>query len=276
MISYKALRQRSRERRRAKKRAEVELALGPLRRQLITALSTCTDEIPVLIVCYNNHVYVENFIAQLKNFDITPIVIDNASTSSDTKRYLSEKKLGNEVLVCNSSCNFGHLVGFHPAIYEVLPEHFCYSDPDLGFHPDLPKTFLEELKHIALHFGSFKAGLALDLCEGEDIVPTKIENPLGDPFNCVLEHGIREFEARWWRYRLSYKDYEVWAAEVDTTLAVYCKSNFYGHFLDGVRVGGNFSAVHLPWFPKRDLFNDRQREEYLDGNETSTTWGSRK
>jgi len=42
---------------------------------------------------------------------------------------------------------------------------------------------------------------------------------------------------------------------------------------DAVRVAGNFSAIHLPWFPKLDIMNAVQKEAYLvSDRKKDTTW----
>lgn len=42
------------------------------------------EEIPVLIVAFNNGVYVENMVSQLNSYGIRPLIIDNASTQEKT------------------------------------------------------------------------------------------------------------------------------------------------------------------------------------------------
>ena len=244
-----------------------------LKKQLAVALELCDEDIPVIVVCYNNAVYLENMVLQLAEFNIKPVVIDNAS--SDDKTVASIKLLASEskIYLARSDHNLGHLAGFLPSVFDVLPEVFAYTDPDLQLNKKLPLNFLSVLKKIATDLNVFKAGFALDLCGGEQIIPTVIENRLGAPFYQNFSHSIRDFEERFWRVKVDYPGYEIWSAEVDTTFAVYKKSNYYGHFYDGVRVAGDFSSIHLPWFPRLDLFDKSSRDIYLTNNVSSTTWG---
>jgi hypothetical protein len=57
---------------------------------------------------------------------------------------------------------------------------------------------------------------------------------------------------------------EVYAAPVDTTFAVYQKKYFLnGDFARGVRVAGNFSTCHLPWYSHLELLSDAEQVTYL-------------
>lgn len=71
-------------------------------------------------------------------------------------------------------------------------------------------------------------------------------------------------------------DLKCYAAKIDTTFAVYRKSNFRYDFYDGVRVAGAFSAIHLPWFPELDIMTAEEKASYLDKNNISATWGAGK
>jgi hypothetical protein len=84
---------------------------------------------------------------------------------------------------------------------------------------------------------------------------------------------VRQHEAIFWRFPIKHKKLEAYHAIIDTTFAVYNKNYYQGNFYDGIRVAGQYSAIHLPWFPRLDIMNDEQRALYLNTNrKKDTTW----
>ena len=245
-------------------RGYAELARG-----VRAALEACRDEIPVLVVSYNNGVYVRNMVAQLRRFGLTPLVIDNRSTDAISLSILRELQASGDARVVFSAKNCGHRVGFIDPIYPLLPEVFAYTDPDLQLNPDLPGDFLRSLADLTTAFQVYKAGFALEFPEGEATVDQKITVSSRRPIAYVGISTVREFESQFWRLRLEHEGAPVFAARIDTTFAVYRKSNYRGDATDAVRVSGTFGAVHLPWFPRLDLFSDRDRAAYARGNVSS-------
>lgn len=245
--------------------------LGDCPEQLARALDRTQDDIPVLIVSYNNGVYTQHMVQQLHVRGITPIVIDNQSTDLQTQALLRSYETSGGAQVVRCRRNLGHMVGFLEPIYAVLPEVFAYSDPDLQFHPKLPDDFLTTLADLTTTCAVYKAGLALDLVAGEPMIESQRLLYRHKPFTFERSYSIREWESQFWRLRMAHETLELYAAPIDTTLAVYRKQNFRGEFVDAVRVAGSFSAVHLPWFPDRDIMSSTQRVAYL-GNNISTSW----
>lgn len=245
--------------------------LGSVVSHFERAIHDNTDTIPVLVVSYNNGVYIQNTVSQLQRFGITPIIIDNCSQDPDTIRLLGKIQHDGraQVIVCNK--NFGHAVGFLEPIYRLLPEVFAYTDPDIEFSPKLPVNFLSVLAELAVQFSVFKAGFALSLTADEVLLDTLIGCSTYKPFSFQKTFSISEWESKFWRMRLAHDSLEVYAAEIDTTFAVYRKSNYRGNFLDAVRVAGDYSAIHLPWFPRLDIMSEQQRIWYIDRNK-STSW----
>ncbi len=236
--------------------------------KLERALEQCQERIPVFIVSYNNAKYVLNTVRQLVSYGIKPIIIDNASTDENSLKILHAIEASQEAQVLFSDVNFGHLVGFLNPIYKVMPELFAYTDPDLQFHPNLPENFLEVLAELTQRYRVYKAGFALALLE-EEMIDMTIEKFRGVPQIYPFEMSVREWESQYWRMRLEHPSLEVYQARHDTTFAVYRKSNLID-FYDGVRVAGDFSAIHLPWYPALDIMSDEERREYLKGNRSSS------
>lgn len=231
--------------------------------------------IPVIMVSYNNGVYVENMANQLHQHGIRPIVIDNASTHVNSLNILQDLLANQKIDLVSSSYNFGHMVGFLPDVYAILPEIFAYTDPDLQLNSNLPKNFLHILADLTQQFQSFKAAFAL---------PYSLPNATAGEiaFN-VAEHQVpifvpektftpAEWEKQYWQRPLKHDTLEIYAARTDTTFAVYRKSNYMYDFYDAVRVAGDFSAVHLPWFPELDVMSAADKQIYLQNN-ISATWG---
>jgi hypothetical protein len=238
--------------------------------QLDEILPKNNQEIPVFIVGYNNGVYILNTVNKLNKLNIFPFIFNNASTDLETINILDKISKEKMAKIVNSPKNLGHLIGFLDPIYDKLPEVFAYTDPDLMFNQNLPTDFLNILANLSAEYKTFKAGFSLDL------MPTKIVQnntqiiKKHKPFTYEKKFGVLEWEEKFWRFKLDNTHHELYAADIDTTFAVYRKSNFKGNFFDAVRVGGEFKAIHLPWYPEIDLMSSHQRKNYLINNIAST------
>jgi hypothetical protein len=171
--------------------------------------------------------------------------------------------------VIHSKINLGHLIGFIDSIYTILPEVFAYTDPDLQLNKNLPHDFLWQLSAITKKYSVYKAGFALTLLDSEQMINNHHIKIKFRPFTFIKEFNVVEWEKRFWRFKLNNLDYDLFQADIDTTFAVYRKSNFSGNFFDAIRVGGNFEAIHLPWYPNLDLINSSQKEIYTHKNLSS-------
>lgn len=224
--------------------------------------------VPVLIIAFNNGRYVENMVRQLNSYHIQPLIIDNCSSDLKTKAILKGLAQEQRALIAWSPRNLGHMVGFHEPVYRLLPDMFGYTDPDLQFHPAMPSDFLSQLAAVAQRYSVFKAGLALSLDAGQ-LRPMRASTRRRFPFRYEQSFSIHEWESQYWTCRLTHEDLEVYAAPVDTTMAVYQKNNFRGDFAQAVRVAGKFAAVHLPWYEDLDIVTERERELYRRTNRFS-------
>lgn len=237
--------------------------------QLKKILPEYSNSIPVIVVSYNNGVYVENTCRQLEKFGIKPIIIDNNSTCKKTLHILNDLEKAGTAFVARSSHNFGHEVGFIKPVYDILPEVFAYTDPDLQYNKNLPDNFLDVLSQLTIDFSVFKAGFALDLKPEDKLKDTTFYSYHNKPIHYKRTLSIKEFESKHWDFRLQHTSLEVYASRIDTTFAVYRKQNYIGDFHRAVRVAGDFSALHLPWFAELDLMNDTDRETYNIKNRSS-------
>jgi FkbM family methyltransferase len=213
--------------------------------------------IPIIIICYNNYKYVDNMINQLvklnKSLQKNIIIMDNNSTSEETINYL--KTTSYRVRFNNSNQGPNINKKFNSEFYYSLPDMFIITDPDLELNPKLPSNFIDTLVEISEKYKVEKVGLALDIRDGEDMLDEDIlyvlwERYLNKDFLYTKKYGIVEWEKRFWEDRLENKDYELYRAETETTFCLVNKKGF-----DQIRIAGNFTAKHLPWYKENKLFN---------------------
>jgi len=244
-----------------------------LAQQFKHILTELQDELPVMIICYNNGVYVDHLVRQLNQFNITPIVIDNASSDNDTLEGLARLAADKLAHIAYSDKNFGHFVGLLDPIYQQLPNYFAYTDPDLDLNENLPKNFLQNLIELTHQYQVYKAGFALSLLDEEEVIDASQHISHTKPFDYQSDFSVRQFEAQFWRLPMKHATLELYYAPIDSTFAVYNKQNYKGDFYDAIRVAGDYSAIHLPWFPRLDIMTNRQKEIYLDSDrKKDTTW----
>ena len=228
--------------------------------------------VPVFIISYNQPFYLRNMVAQLMRLQVRPseiIVLDNASTNPKLIDYLGElKETG--VSVVRLERNFGPHEIFAPEAGIDWPEVFALTDPDLAFNPSMPTTFREDLLAVACSCRFWKCGLALSLTDADQFLEGAYVGGM----------SIADWESQFWRQKvqaqgelgalLARAGAEVFLAEVDTTFAVYRRDFPKASFLQAVRVSGNYSARHLPWYRPRNM-NETQHGEQthaqLDANE---------
>lgn len=202
--------------------------------------------IPLVLICHNNHFYVDNTISQARRFGLRVIVLDNASSYAATRSYL--KRIKEEVEVIRLAENLGHTCWAQPPTYDALPARFFLSDPDLQWNPRLPPDFAAILEGLCAELDAGQVGFALDLSDG----PAMFQD--ADYFR---GHSILGWEAQFWTTRLPHPAYELYAAPIDTTFHLVDKER---RGRRGVRVAGDFTAKHLPWYrgtaiPPHDLLH---------------------
>lgn len=238
--------------------------------QIRSAVDSLGNAVPIIVVSYNNGIYVDHCVRQLNVRSIKPIIIDNASRDAETLAILSNISTTKKAFVIRSAVNMGARIGFYEPIYNVLPDIFGYTDPDLLFNQDLPEDFIQQLAGICDHFECFKAGFALPYQTKYDLTDRlmKLRPRKIIPYEKFLT--VSQWESRFWNKPLKHDWLEVYAAPIDTTFAIYHKKYYRGDFFDAIRVAGNFSALHMPWFPDLDLLSLHKRSAYLKGNKSST------
>ena len=115
--------------------------------------------IPIIIICYNNHQYVKNTLSQIltinKDYYKDIIILNNASTCENTIKYLKNLT---DVEVIDHIQNFGPWISLdnNKHIYDLLPNKFILTDPDLKFNKNIPSNFIEILANLSEKYKTSK------------------------------------------------------------------------------------------------------------------------
>ena len=106
-------------------------------------------DVPVFVPCFNNATYTKRMVVQLGKLGFRRIVlVDGGSTYPPMRAFLAAP--GNDVSVVTLPDNPGpHHLFRDAATFALMPRHFCITDPDLVFNPDMPADFLGDLAALA-------------------------------------------------------------------------------------------------------------------------------
>jgi FkbM family methyltransferase len=213
-------------------------------------------DIPIVIICYNNYRYVQNTLSQILNINKeyykNIIIINNNSTCLNTIKYLNNV----DVRVINNKENLGPWITNtnNKHIYDILPEKFILTDPDLKFNKNIPTNFIEILANLSDKYETSKIGFALDISDHEKFFLTTNYTH--------NEISIYEWEKSFYELKIADDKYELYDADIDTTFCLinkkYIYINKYNILEDyniKIRVGGNFTAKHIPWYIDNELYN---------------------
>lgn len=201
--------------------------------------------IPICIICYNNAKYVRNMVDQLCRinpaFETSIQIIDNCSTDPETIAYLQTVP----VCVIRNQTNNGPWISTwrNADIYAQLPDLFVVTDPDLQLNERIPSDFIDRMCQLALQYGTSKLGLALDISDPSLLLD-------GD---YTEGRTITEHEGQFWTHRIPHSDYELYRGALDTTFCVINKR--VDIWADQIRIAGDFTAKHIPWYKSNPLFS---------------------
>lgn len=204
--------------------------------------------IPIIIICYNNYRYVENTISQIlrinKDYYKDIIILNNASTCLHTIKYL--KNLA-DVNVIDHIQNFGPwiFIDNNKPIYDILPNKFILTDPDLKFNKNIPSNFIEILSNLSEKYKTSKIGFALDISDHEKFYKTTNS----------MQMDINESEKQFWKNKIEDDQYELYNANIDTTFSLINKDNIANGIELNIRIAGNFTAKHIPWYIENEIYN---------------------
>jgi len=180
------------------------------------------------IINHNLKTWPGDMIKEMESLPVDPIIIDNASTDPEVLDWYETKPCK----VIKFSQNMGHKVLWTSGILqsEVKDDYFILTDPDLDLSVVRKDNLIDKLKEGLNRYGRTKAGLALRL----DDMP--------DEF--IMKNQVLIWETPFWANHLGDDFYD---APIDTTFALYRPGSVF-HTLDAVRVGGEYTTRHLPFY----------------------------
>ena len=167
-------------------------------------------------------------------------ILDNNSTYPPLLDWYS-------TLAQNEVVRFSSNIGAHCLfdsgyLKNIDSEYIVYSDSDLELNPMMPEDFLEVMKTLLLKYKMKKIGLALRI----DDVP---ENCYKNIFTASIE-----WEKQFWTNEI---EKDVYTALVDTTFSLLRHPDV--HDLTALRIGGNFTARHLPWYQDYNTLDEEEK-----------------
>jgi hypothetical protein len=179
-----------------------------------------------------------------ENFIENIIIMNNVSTCEKTIEYLKNTKckvIQSPENTCPQIYENHHV--YHK-IYCSMPDYYILTDADLELNENLPKNFIEILIELSETYHFSKIGFALDISE-----PDKMYN---GNYSCpnFSSNCISDWESKFWQSKIENNEYEMYTGWIDTTFCLYNKKYFYAgvNFLDAIRIAGNFTCKHLPWY----------------------------
>ena len=206
------------------------------------AIDFDATKIPIYIISFNRLSYIQQMIEWLEKYGLHNIhIIDNASTYPPLLEYLTKTPYK----VHYMTKNFGHRVFWECGQFDEVIKNSMYilSDPDIAPNKALPNDFIFQLYCLLGYYKNItKAGFALQI----DNLP-----------NTEISSKVKKWESQFWTKPLSNKNnMKIFHAPIDTTFALYRPGKIKmgsGAFFSGIRVAGNYSAVHIPWYNTSSL-----------------------
>jgi hypothetical protein len=204
-------------------------------------------DIPIIIICYNNYKYVKNTIEQIRriNFDYYKniLILNNNSNCLNTINFLNNI----DVKIINNSNNNGPWISHYQnkEIYEIMPNKFILTDPDLMLNKNIPKNFIEILSELSDKYETSKIGFALDISEPDKF----FNNPNYHKSQTIFEWENNHF----WKNKINNDIYDLYKDGIDTTFCLINKNYMYKNY--HIRIAGNFTAKHLPWYVENEIYN---------------------
>jgi len=217
-----------------------------------------TPNVPIIIICYNNHKYVKNTIDQIlkinPSYKKSIIVMNNSSTNAKTVEYLEH--IDPEISIKNMQNNGPWITPENNSdFYNELPEKFILTDPDLEFNKKLPTNFIEILSKLSDKYKTSKIGFAINILDVDNMYPFEyIKN-------------VYEWETKFWIYRNNDEEYQLYHADIDTTFALINKKYWTNSSL---RIAGDFTCRHLPFYVNNGINTIEDEYEYYKSSKTSS------
>lgn len=192
--------------------------------------------IPIVIINYNSLTFLQKFIHQIHHLSNQIIIFDNASSYPALLEYydqLNTQSLFPNVVftIHRMDKNYGHLIYLSHS--HLLPDIFILSDPDLQL-PLLTSEHIRVMYCILKSFSAYKVGCALDISEYELFIPGSYRDLF---LNCERKYYENPIQ--------NDLDLPLFEASIDTTFCMVNKNAPNGCH---IRIAGNYTAKHLPWY----------------------------
>lgn len=217
-------------------------------------------DIPIIIICYNNYKYVKNTLSQIfkinEHYYKNISILNNNSTCLNTIKFLADV----DVKVINNSTNAGPWITYYnnTHIYDILPDKFIVTDPDLKMNENIPNNFIEILSTLSDKYKTSKIGVALDISDFEKMYQSN---------NYADNKSIYDWEKQFWENKIYDENYELYEGSIDTTFCLINKK-YHNHI---IRVAGNFTAKHIPWYIDNEIYNKYETYIQYIINTTNTS-----
>lgn len=169
------------------------------------------------------------------------VILDNCSTYPPLLHWYATLA-GNAVVRFSTNIGSRCLYDSGYLANNITGEYLVYSDSDLELNTLMPLDFLEIMKSKLLKYDEGKIGLALRI----DDVPTNCYK------NCFS--GSIDWEKQFWTDQV---EKNVYRAMVDTTFCLM--RHPFNNDLKALRIAGNFTARHLPWYQEYSSLNEEER-----------------
>jgi hypothetical protein len=128
----------------------------------------------------------------------------------------------------------------------MFPDKYIITDPDLKLNPNIPSNFIEILASLSDKYKTSKIGFALDITDHHQFYPTT---------EYLADRSIRDWESRFWENKIEDDEYEIYKADIDTTFCLMNKTNIESEIDLQIRVAGDFTAKHIPWYIENEVYN---------------------
>ena len=221
------------------------------------------NSIPIVVICWNNYYFVKNFINQLKRFPNPIILLDNKSNYQPLLDYYKEIKseLKDKIDIRMLDKNYGHKV--YMILKDTLPSVYILSDPDLELNPKMPKNFAKIFLELSNQYKCYKVGCALKIDDHEKFIQCD---------NYTDKKNIYDWETQFWKKPIMHDNYELYEADIDTTCCLINTNYTTKSLKKRIRVAGNFTAKHLPWYNNyiKDNISSDEINNWKQNNKSSS------
>lgn len=124
----------------------------------------------------------------------------------------------------------------HPKFSEIVKDYYVLTDSDVVLVDSVPENFIEDIINLHKKYNNTKHKIGLGL---------KIDDL---PLHLPLAQRAYNTESQYWENKIEDTEFEIYAAPIDTTFAVYIPESVPGWGNNCFRLGGKYVAQHIPWY----------------------------